>query len=105
MISPWILQLLYHGKYAVSRNLIAATLVLGALRFYSGLTKGMTVALCTTRELAQLNALMGLTLGVAALGAGLGAHWGQAGVLYGVAAGWVMRIAVSAALAARHLRA
>ena len=103
-VSPWILELLYDGKYAVSHSLLVATLAVGVLRLYSGLTRGITTALCTTRELAQLNVLLGLTLGVTAISAAVGAGWGLSGVVYGVGFGWLARIAVSAALAARHLR-
>ena len=103
-VSPWILELLYDGKYAVSRSLLVATLAVGVLRLYSGLTRGITTALCTTRELAQLNVLLGLTLGATAISAAFGATWGLSGVVYGVGFGWLARIAVSAALAARHLR-
>ena len=45
-----------------------------------------------------------LSVGIALAAAAVGARWGLAGVIYGVALGWMVRSATTLLVAVRHLR-
>ena len=55
-------------------------------------------------EVNTVNLLGWLSVAVAIAAAGLGSHWGLAGVIYGVGLGWLMRALAAFRICARHLR-
>jgi Na+-driven multidrug efflux pump len=64
----------------------------------------MVAALAEPHELSLVNMLGWASVGVSLAAAYVGARWGLAGVIYGVALGWYLRAAIASALILRHLR-
>ena len=61
-------------------------------------------ALGSPPELVRLSVIGWISIGVALLGAVIGARWGLTGVVYGVGLGWAFRAIVISLLAIPHLR-
>ena len=100
LIERWFLQ----GKYHLAASLVLATVVSGVVKIFNAFTKAAASALATHRELGIVNLLGWGSLAIG-IGAGIvGARWGLAGVIYGVALGWSTRAATASYIAARHLR-
>jgi O-antigen/teichoic acid export membrane protein len=102
-LAPPVVDIVLAGKYELTRDLLLAGLLSSILRTASGFTKGAVTALCSNRELAVLNVLMWVTVGIAVAGALMGAQWGLVGLIYGTSVGWAIRTLVSALIAGRHL--
>lgn len=100
LVDRWFLA----GKYHLASSLILATLVSGVVKIFNAFTKSTAAALADPRELSVLNILGWISLGIGLAGAVIGAHWGLAGVIYGVGAGWLVRGVTALFIAARHLR-
>lgn len=103
-LAPPLLDWLFAEQFRFERSLILAAVFAGVTRAVAGLAGGVATALCSARQLAVLNVSVWLSVGVAVVGGGLGARWGLAGVIYGVAAGWITLSASYAIAAAPHLR-
>jgi hypothetical protein len=103
-LTPWIMRAIFAGKYEFSTAVILAGIWTGSLRAFSGLSKGITLALCTDSELAGVNMLLWICIGVAVAGGFVGARWGLAGVIFGSGAGWLTMTCGYAYVALRHLR-
>jgi Na+-driven multidrug efflux pump len=83
---------------------VIATVVSGVVKIFNAFTKAAASALATHRELGVVNLLGWVSLAIG-VGAGvIGARWGLAGVIYGVAVGWTIRAVSALYIAARHLR-
>jgi Na+-driven multidrug efflux pump len=78
--------------------------VSGVAKVFHAFTKSAAAALGTARELSFLNLMGWVSVAIALAAAAVGARWGLAGVIYGVALGWMARAATSFLVAARHLR-
>ncbi len=103
-VTPLLERWFLAGKYHLAGSLILATLVSGMIKVFNAFSKSTAAALATPRELAVIN-LVGWVSVVAAIAASVvGARWGLAGVIYGVAVGWAIRAIASCLIAARHLR-
>lgn len=100
LVEHWLLA----GKYHLAASLLAAAIVSGIAKILNGFALAAATALATEGELALLNVASWLAIGVALIGAVIGARFGLAGVIYGVAAGWGLRALVAFAFVARHLR-
>jgi len=100
LVEHWFLQ----GKYHLTAALVIATIVSGVVKLFNAFTKAAASALATPRELGVVNLLGWVSLAIG-IGAGvIGARWGLAGVIYGVALGWTIRAISALYIAARHLR-
>ncbi|MEZ0335943.1 MAG: lipopolysaccharide biosynthesis protein [Gemmatimonadales bacterium] len=100
LVERWFLQ----GKYHLAASLVLATVVSGVIKIINAFTRSTASALATPRELGMVNLLGWVSLAIG-IGAGIvGARWGLAGVIYGVAIGWAIRAATASYIAARHLR-
>jgi O-antigen/teichoic acid export membrane protein len=100
LVEHWFLQ----GKYHLTAALVLATIVSGVVKIFNAFTKAAASALATHRELGIVNLLGWVSLAIG-IGAGIvGARWGLAGVIYGVALGWTTRAVSALYIAARHLR-
>lgn len=102
--TPWLERWLLGDKYHLGGALLAAALVSGVAKVVNSFTRSVAAALSTAAELASVNVLGWIAIGVAVAGGMLGARWGLAGVIYGVGAGWVLRCIGTYYFAARHLR-
>jgi O-antigen/teichoic acid export membrane protein len=100
VVEHWFLT----GKYHLSAALVLAAVVSGIAKVFHAFTKSAAAALGTGRELSFLNLMGWVSVAIALAAAAVGARWGLAGVIYGVALGWMARAATSFLVAARHLR-
>lgn len=104
-LTPVIVRVFLAGRYDLPPSLILAVLATGTLKVLSAFPSAATVALGETRRLAYLNGAAWLSVGVAVIGAAVGARWGLTGVICGVGAGWLVYGLVAAALSAPHFAA
>lgn len=102
-VTPPIVRLLMAGKYRLTTSLVLAVVVAGLIKVLSSFVLSAAAALTDARELAVLNWLGWLGVGVSIGGAVVGSRWGLQGVIYGVSGGWVLRALVAAHLSAPHL--
>jgi tetrahydromethanopterin S-methyltransferase subunit F len=100
VVEHWFLA----GKYHLAASLVLATLASGVVKIFNAFTKATAAALATNRELSIINLLGWVSLGIGIGAAVVGARWGLAGVIYGVALGWGIRAASAMYVTARHLR-
>jgi O-antigen/teichoic acid export membrane protein len=103
-LTPWIERSFLAGKYHLSGSLLLATLFSGVAKVMNSFTKSTVAALATTTELSILNWLGWVSVALALLAGIIGAHWGLAGVVYGVGLGWLMRAITAWYLTLRHLK-
>jgi O-antigen/teichoic acid export membrane protein len=104
VVTPPVERYLLAGKYDLSSGLIVAGIVAGVTKILNAFSKASVSALATQRELAMVNYLGWVSV-VLAVVAGLAAGtWGLAGVIYGVALGWLLRAIAAFYVTFRHLR-
>ena len=103
-ITPVVEHQFLAGKYHLPGSLVLAAIVSGIAKIANAFTKAAASALADPRELSLVNVTGWVSVGLALLGAFAGAHWGLAGVIYGVGIGWFVRAVVAFALIVRHLR-
>ena len=102
--TPLLVQWLFDGKYLITTSLLLAALITGLLKVLSGFSDGIITALGSTRELMSWNALGWFFVVIAGIGAIVGARWGLPGVIYGVALGWLGRVAAAVWISISRLR-
>lgn len=100
MVEHWFLDERYH----LAGSLVLATLVSGVIKIFNAFSRAIAGALTTPRELSMVNLLGWISVGIGLVAAIVGARWGLAGVIYGVALGWAVRTMSALYVAARHLR-
>jgi O-antigen/teichoic acid export membrane protein len=104
MVTPVVERWFLAGKYHLAGSLVLAAVVSGFAKVFNAFTRATASALATPRELSSVNLLGWLSLAVGLFAAVVGARWGLAGVIYGVAVGWMMRSLSALYVVARHLR-
>jgi O-antigen/teichoic acid export membrane protein len=104
VVTPPLVEWLLVGKYYLSGPLILAAIVNGVLKVGSAFSRAAVTALGTARGMTLLNRLGFVAMAAAVVGAAIGARWGLPGLLYGVAAGWLVQGIAAAVLAVPHLR-
>jgi O-antigen/teichoic acid export membrane protein len=102
--TPLVERYVLAGKYHLGTPLLLAAVVSGIAKIANSFAKATASAMAEPRELSLINAMGWVSVGLALLGAYLGAHWGLTGVIYGVALGWGLRAVVTIGVVARHLR-
>jgi hypothetical protein len=102
--TPFILDWVLPGRYHIGRPLLLAAIGVGTLKVLASLVAATVNALGTSADLARLSVIGWISIGVALLGAVVGARWGLTGVVYGVGRGWTFRAVVISLLAMPHLR-
>jgi Na+-driven multidrug efflux pump len=93
-----------NGRYHLAGGLVLAAIVSGIGKIANSFSKAIVAAVADPPELSRVNVVGWASVGVSLAAAYVGAHWGLAGVIYGVALGWYLRAAISWALVLRHLR-
>lgn len=88
----WVLS----GKYAVNQNLVLAMVVVGVARVCDGFGTAVGIAAAENNELRTLSLCSWVAVGVASAACMAGSHWGLTGFVYGLAAGWLTRAALTA---------
>ena len=104
LLAPPLARWLTAGRYALSHALIAATLVSGFLKVLSGFTTAVVVSCGEERRLRILSFGCWGSIGISVAGAFLTGPWGLVAVLYGISAGWLVRILFTGWLALPFLR-
>jgi O-antigen/teichoic acid export membrane protein len=99
VLAPPIARWMTAGRYALSHALIAATLVSGFLKVLSGFTTAVVVSCGEERRLRILSFVCWGSIGISVAGAFLAGPWGLVAVLYGISAGWLVRIVFTTWLA------
>jgi O-antigen/teichoic acid export membrane protein len=102
--TPLVERYLLAGKYHLSGPLLLAAIVSGIGKIANAFSKGIAAAVADPRELSLVNLTGWVSVALGVVGAFVGAHWGLAGLIYGVAFGWFLRAAIASVLVARHLR-
>jgi O-antigen/teichoic acid export membrane protein len=103
-ITPVVERLFLAGKYHLASSLVLAAIVSGIAKIANAFTKATASALADPRELSLVNMVGWMSVALALGAAFVGARWGLAGVIYGVALGWIVRAVVAYAVILRHLR-
>ena len=109
-VAIWILTPAFErwfldGKYHLAGSLVLAAVVSGMAKVLNAFARATASALATPRELSAVNLLGWMSLAIGLAGGIAGARWGLAGVIYGVALGWMVRSVSAFLVVARHLRA
>ena len=104
VLAPPLARWFVADRYTLSPALIAATLISGFIKVLSGFLTAVVVACGAERRLRLLSFFSWGSIGVSVAGAFLAAPWGLVGVIYGIAAGWLIRCILTAALALPYLR-
>jgi O-antigen/teichoic acid export membrane protein len=104
-LTPFILLRVLLGRYEIAWPLLLAAIAVGFLKVIASLVAAVVNALGSASELTRLSVTGWVSIAVALLGGGFGAHWGLAGLVFGVGSGWLFRVIATAWLAAPHLRA
>jgi hypothetical protein len=104
MITPVIEHYLLEDKYHLGGTLLVAALVSGMAKIMNAFTKSTVTALATPAELAMVNILGWVSVGLAIPAALVGGRWGLAGVIYGVGLGWLLRALGALVVTLRHLK-
>jgi O-antigen/teichoic acid export membrane protein len=99
-VERWVLQ----GKYHLTASLLLAAVISGVTKITDAFAKSTVTALATPSELSMVNLLGWASVGVGMAAAAFGARWGLAGVIYGVACGWLARTLAALYFTARHIR-
>lgn len=100
LVERWFLA----GKYHLAGPLVIAAVVSGTAKVLNAFTKAIVSALATPDELSRVNLYGWGSVALAVLAAIVGARWGLAGVIYGVAFGWLLRALAALYFTLRHLR-
>jgi O-antigen/teichoic acid export membrane protein len=103
-VTPLVERWLLAGKYHLAAGLVLASVISGTAKVMNAFTKSIVTALATPAELSLVNLFGWASVGVAVVAAYVGAHWGLAGVIYGVAFGWLLRALAALYFTVRHLR-
>jgi O-antigen/teichoic acid export membrane protein len=104
VLAPTVARWFVGGRYTLSHALIAATLISGFIKVLSGFLTAVVVSCGEERRLRRLSFFSWGSIGISVAGAFLTAPWGLAGVIYGIAAGWLIRCVLTAWLASPYLR-
>lgn len=89
--TPWLVQLFVGDKYTLGPELLLAALLGGVARVLGAFSSAAVTAVGAQRHLFMLTLVSWGSVAVGLVGAVIGARWGLAGVVYGVATGWIMR--------------
>jgi O-antigen/teichoic acid export membrane protein len=103
VLAPPIAHWMTAGRYALSHALIVATLVSGFLKVLSGFATAVVVSCGEQRRLRILSFVCWGSIGISVAGAFLTGPWGLVAVLYGISAGWLVRIVFTTWLALPYL--
>jgi O-antigen/teichoic acid export membrane protein len=102
-IVPLIVGWFLSGKYIISQALVMAAIIVGFVKIVDAIVSTAVTALGSSKELSILTCLSWVALGISALGAFIGSHWGLVGVVYGVGFGWFFRSLIASVLVGRFL--
>ena len=103
-VTPLLERWFLAGKYHLAGALVLAVVISGTIRVLNAFIRSIVSALATPAELSLISLFSWVSVVLAIGAAVVGARWGLAGVIYGVAFGWLMRGLTASYFALRHLR-
>lgn len=104
LLAPPLAHWLLAGRYELSATLITVMLFSGWLKLLNGFLTAIVVACGEERRLSWLSVICWGSLGVSIAGAFAAIPWGLAGVLLGIAMGWLARCLMASWLALACLK-
>jgi len=104
VVTPLVERWFLDGKYHLTGSLLLAAIISGITKIANSFSKSTVTALATPSELSLVNVLGWVSIALAIPAAAFGARWGLAGVMYGVALGWLLRALTAFYVTFRHLR-
>jgi hypothetical protein len=102
-VTPLVLKFVLAGRYEISWQLLLAAIGVGVLKVSGALAAAAVNALGSAGDLLRLSVVGWTSIGLALIGAGVGAHWGLTGLVCGIGFGWLARALMVTGLAAPHL--
>jgi O-antigen/teichoic acid export membrane protein len=99
-LMPLVLKWVLADRYAIGRPLLIAAICVGFLKVIASLAAAAVNALGSRAEFVKMSYIGWAAIGIAVLGAAVGARWGLIGLVYGIGCGWLMRGAAVAYIAA-----
>lgn len=88
---PLLLNWVLADRYPIGRALLLAAICVGFLKVSASLAAAAVNALGSPADLIRMSFIGWIAIGVAVLGAAVGARWGLIGIVYGVGCGWLTR--------------
>lgn len=104
LLAPPLAHWLLAGRYDLSEALLTVMLFSGWLKLLNGFLTAVVVSCGEERRLGWLSAICWGSLAVSVAGAFVGIPWGLAGVIFGIAMGWLARCLLASWLALACLR-
>jgi hypothetical protein len=104
LITPAVERWFLEGRYHLTASLLLAAVISGITKITDAFAKSTVTALATPSELSLVNLLGWGSVILAMAAAAFGSRWGLAGVMYGVAVGWLARALAAFYFTARHIR-
>lgn len=104
-VAPYLITLVVGNKYTLGQPLVLAAITAGFAKVLSAFTSAAVTAIADRRTLLVLTCASWLAVVAGIVAAWIGARWGLAGVVFGVASGWLLRAAVATFLVLSSLRA
>lgn len=98
LVTPWLLSAVLESKYVLGDSLIWMAIFAGIAKVVSAFASAAVLALGTQRQLERQGVAAWIAVAVGAVGALVGAQWGLAGVVGGVACGWIVKGIAAAAV-------
>ncbi len=91
MVAPYIIRLLFAGRYELNDPLMVTTLISGVLKIFSAFAMTTASTLAPEKSLRLLGIGSWICVGIAVLASFAAARWGLVGVLYAISVGWLVR--------------
>lgn len=101
--APLIQRTFLPGEYAMPGSLILAALVAGTIKAFSGIAQAGVTALASVRSMEIAGVIGWASVLVGVVAAAYGARYGLTGVVYGVGAGWAIRLLAASFILSREL--
>ncbi|TPG16493.1 hypothetical protein EAH87_14840 [Sphingomonas koreensis] len=83
LAAPPVAALLTRGRYQLDTLLVLAACFNGAVKLFESLPRSAVTACGTSREIAWLGWMGGLSIAATVIGAWIGARWGLTGLIFG----------------------
>ena len=103
-LAPPVISLFVGDKYEITASLMLAGIAAGIAKVASSFTSAAVAAVAPPEILARMTGISWIAVPAAIAIAALLAEYGVAGVVYGVAAGWMFKALAATALLPRSLR-
>jgi len=104
LAAPLIFGTVLGGKYAITGSLLAASLIVGAVKLADGFSTTVVLACGTQRHLRTLSFYSLGCLVLAVVATWFGSRYGLLGIIYGVGVAWLVLTLIASLMARRCLK-